>query len=100
MESATFLAVLGTSGVLLLLASVASFCIVMRLSAAESVSSALGACSCFLIAKLALVDSCVERRKLLCDIVCVPGQLVWPRVCAGAAGSPPSQELKRGRGGQ
>ena len=53
-----------------MLLSVGCFCIATRLSAAVSLSAALGASSCFLIAKLALVDSCVERRVLLlCAIV-------------------------------
>ena len=69
-DSSIFLPMRANSGVLLLLLSMGCFCIVTRLSAAVSVSAALGASSCFLIAKLALVDSCVERRVLLlCAIV-------------------------------
>ena len=98
MDSSTFLAIMGNSGVLLLLISVDSFCIVTRLSAAESVSAALGASSCFLIAKLALVDSCVERRVLLCAIVRARPVSGYASVCWSCL--LPNQKQKRADGGQ
>ena len=97
-DSSIFLPIPANSGVLLLLISVESFCIATSLIAAVSVSAALGVSSCFLTAKLALVDSCVERRRLLCAIVRARSVSGHARVWLSCL--IPNQKQKRADGGQ